>query len=201
MLEILRAGAREEGQEVAGWCTAIARRLGLSRSQVDGLQFGAILHDVGNVTIPLRLLTKTGPLTRTESSLVREHSRRGHDLLQNLNFPWPVERMVLEHHERMDGSGYPHRLRGSEACLEARIIAVADSLVAMCRHRPYRPARPFAQAMDEILSCRDSLYDPDVVDALDHMVRTSGGAMPTPMPERRLERLWQRAQTRARWRT
>jgi len=156
------AGHQENVAELA---CRIAREMGLSEEAVEGLRLAGLLHDIGKINIPLRYLTKPGKLDRDEWAIMREHPRTGFDILKNLNFPWPIAEMVLQHHERMDGTGYPTGLSGKDIMLEARIMAVADVIDAMASHRPYRPALGIGIALDEIQRNRSRLYDPDAVDA------------------------------------
>jgi HD-GYP domain-containing protein (c-di-GMP phosphodiesterase class II) len=124
-----------------------------------------LIHDVGKIHIPAEILSKPIRLTEVEWNLIKTHPRVGHDILKGIQFPWPVARIVLQHHERIDGSGYPEGVPGEDILLEARILAVADVVEAMASHRPYRPARALEEALQEIESNKGTLYDPDVVDA------------------------------------
>ena len=125
----------------------------------------ASIHDIGKVGIPAEILSRPRRLTESEFSLVREHVRFGHDLLAPIDFPWPVASIVLQHHERLDGSGYPAGLSGAEIRLEARILAVSDVVEAISSHRPYRPALGTEAALEDTVTHRDTRYDPAVVDA------------------------------------
>ncbi|MBC7318912.1 HD domain-containing protein, partial [Candidatus Bipolaricaulota bacterium] len=126
----------------------------------------ALLHDVGKALyVPTDILSKPGKLTALEMALIREHPKAGYEILTRVNFPWPVAEIVYQHHERLDGSGYPRGLKGEEILLEARILAVADVVEAMSSHRPYRPAHPLEKAFAEIRENAGKLYDPDVVEA------------------------------------
>ena len=124
-----------------------------------------LVHDIGKISVPFELLSRLGKLSEPEMSLVQQHSTSGYNILKDIEFPWPIARIVLEHHERLDGSGYPQGLKGDEILLEARIIAVADVTEAMSSHRPYRPALGMDLAFEEISKNRGTLYDPDAVDA------------------------------------
>jgi putative two-component system response regulator len=123
------------------------------------------LHDLGKTAVPAEILTKPGRLTKAEFELIRVHPRTGYDILAGIEFPWPVADVVLQHHERLDGSGYPGGLPAADISLEARILAVADVVEAMSSHRPYRPALGLEVALDEVESHRGVLYDADVADA------------------------------------
>jgi HD-GYP domain-containing protein (c-di-GMP phosphodiesterase class II) len=126
-----------------------------------------LIHDIGKINVPAEILSKPGPLTELEFGLIKMHPQTGHDILSGTieEFPWPMAQIVLQHHERMDGSGYPQGLSGEEIILEARILAVADVVEAMSSYRPYRPALGINKALEEISQNRGVLYDPEVVDA------------------------------------
>lgn len=123
-----------------------------------------LIHDIGKISVPAEVLSKPGPLNDLEYGLIKNHPQVGHDVLKGIDFPWPVAQIVLQHHERMDGSGYPQGLSGKEIILEARILAVADVVEAMVSHRPYRLPRGLDKALEEILQNRGVLYDAEVVD-------------------------------------
>lgn len=152
-------------RRVMGLACAIARRMDLPDDLVDGLRMAASIHDIGKIAVPSQILARAGRLTEAEFNLVKTHPTVGHNVLRNVEFPWPVAEIVLEHHERMDGSGYPRGLKGDRTLLEARILAVADVVEAMANHRPYRPALGIDQALAEITRHKGSLYDPDAVEA------------------------------------
>jgi putative nucleotidyltransferase with HDIG domain len=144
---------------------AIAEEMGLSESRIDGLRVAGHLHDIGTIAVPTQILTKPSLLTEVESQLIRTHVQTGYDILKTIDFPWPVAEIVLQHHERMDGSGYPQGLVGDAILLEARILAVADVVEAMASHRPYRAALGIDKALEEISLNKGTLYDSAVVDA------------------------------------
>jgi putative two-component system response regulator len=152
-------------QRTAGLACAIAKETGLSKEVIDGIQMAGIIHDIGKIAIPAEILSKPTRLTDIEFSLMQTHTQVGHDILKGIEFPWPVAQIVLQHHERMDGSGYPSGLSGEEILMEARILGVADTVEAMASHRPYRPALGMDKALAEISQNRGILYDPEVVDA------------------------------------
>ncbi|HOI45635.1 MAG TPA: HD domain-containing phosphohydrolase, partial [Candidatus Aminicenantes bacterium] len=124
-----------------------------------------VIHDIGKIAMPAEILAKPTKLTRTEFQLIKDHPKVGYDILKSIEFPWPVAHIVLQHHERMDGSGYPEGLSGDAILIEARILAVADVVEATSSHRPYRPAQGLQKALDEIQKNRGVLYDRNVVDA------------------------------------
>ena len=152
-------------RRVADLARAIATKMGLTVDQIDGIRMAGAIHDIGKISIPAEILSKPGVLTPIEFSLIKTHSQIGYEILKDIEFPWDIAKMVLQHHERMDGSGYPNGLSGEEILLEARIIAVADVVEAMASHRPYRPAVGMDKALDEISSKSGRIYDPTVVDA------------------------------------
>ena len=145
---------------------AIANEMGLSEEQIEGLRMAGLVHDIGKMNVPAEILSKPGQLSDLEFGLIKTHAQVGHDILNGtIEFPWPVAQIVLQHHERMDGSGYPQGLSGDGIVLEARILAVADVVEAMASHRPYRPPRGIDKALEEISQNKGVLYDPEVVDA------------------------------------
>jgi PAS domain S-box-containing protein/putative nucleotidyltransferase with HDIG domain len=152
-------------ERVTRLAVAIGRKLGLSGQALEGLRVAGTLHDVGKVSVPAEILSKPTELTPIEFGLVRSHPETGHAILHQIEFPWPVAEIVLQHHERSDGSGYPHGLRGDEILLEARILAVADSVEAMASHRPYRAALGLDAALGEVARGAGTTYDEDVVSA------------------------------------
>ena len=151
-------------RRVAELSAAMGRRLGLDRERLEGLYLGALVHDAGKVGVPVELLTKPMALSEAEFSVMRAHPIIGQDILEGVILPWPIAAMVGQHHERLDGSGYPLGLKGEEIIEEARIIAVADVLEAMSVHRPYRPTGTFEAALAELAHRRGSQLDPVVVD-------------------------------------
>ena len=144
---------------------AIAKEMGLSKEQIEGIRMAGLIHDIGKISIPSEILTKPGKLNDLEYSLIKTHPQAGYNILKGIEFPWPVAQIVLQHHERMDGSGYPQGLCGKDILLEARILAVADVVEAMSSHRPYRPAYGIDKALEEISKNKGILYDPEVVNA------------------------------------
>jgi putative nucleotidyltransferase with HDIG domain len=150
-------------RRVAGLARAIALEMGLSEWQVLGVEIAGLLHDVGKVAVPTEILSKPGKITQNEFSIIKTHCQMGYDILKKIEFPWPVTNAILQHHERLDGSGYPSALAAEEIIIEARILGVADVVEAMSSHRPYRPALGLESALAEISKGIGSLYDPDVV--------------------------------------
>ena len=156
---------------VAELAMAIGRELGLDDDRLEGLGLGATIHDLGKIYVPAEILNRPGRLTAAEFEIIKSHAEVGFDIVKDVKFPWPVADMVLQHHERLDGSGYPQGLTAEAIILEARILAVADVVEAITAHRPYRPARGLETALDEIESNRGTLYDTEVVDACLHLIR------------------------------
>ena len=152
-------------QRVTQLARAIAEEMELSESQTEGIAVAATLHDIGKIYEPAEILSKPDILTEIEMLMMKVHPDVAYEILKNIDFPWPVARIVRQHHERYDGSGYPDGLKGEEIFLEARIIAVADVVEAMASHRPYRSALGIERALEEIITNRGILYDPHVVDS------------------------------------
>ena len=152
-------------RRVADLARAIAVEMNLKREQIDGVRMASVIHDIGKISIPSEILSKPTKLTDLEFDLIKTHSQSGYDILKDIEFPWPVADVVLQHHERMNGSGYPQGLKGDDILMEARIMAVADVVEAMASHRPYRPSLGIDLALEEISGNKGILYDADAVDA------------------------------------
>lgn len=155
---------------------AIAKELQLSPTRIEGLKVAALIHDIGKICVPTEILSKPGKLTPIEMSLIKTHSQAGYDILKDVEFPWPIGQMILQHHERLNGSGYPQGLSGEDIILEARIIAVADVVEAMASHRPYRAALGIDKALEEITRGKGVIYDPEVADACVRLFTEQGYA-------------------------
>lgn len=153
-------------QRVADIAVEIAGRMGLDEDRIEGIRLGASIHDIGKLAVPVDLLTKPTRLNELEYALIQSHAQSGMEILKGITFPWPIAEIVSQHHERMDGSGYPAGLKGDQIALEARIVAVADVFEAMSAHRPYRAALGTYQAMKELKAHRGTFYDTQAVDAL-----------------------------------
>jgi PAS domain S-box-containing protein/putative nucleotidyltransferase with HDIG domain len=143
---------------------ALAERMGLPSDVLEGVRMAGDLHDIGKIYVPAEILSKPGKLSEAEYNIIKTHSQVGYDILKTIEFPWPIADIVLQHHERMNGSGYPAGLQGKDILLEARILAVADVIEAMATHRPYRPALSIEDALEEISENKGKLYDPKVVE-------------------------------------
>ncbi len=152
-------------QRVSQLSRAIAQEMDLYAEQIDGLRMGASIHDIGKIYLPAEILSKPAKLSEIEYKLIQSHAQVGYDILKDVKFPWPVANIAYQHHERLDGSGYPQGLKGDEICLEARIVAVADVVEAMSSHRPYRPSLGIDAALHEIESRRGKCFEPGAVDA------------------------------------
>ena len=152
-------------RRVADLARAIATEMGLPKERIEGLRMAAVIHDIGKIAVPTDILNKPARLSENEFGIIKDHPRMGYDILKEIEFPWPIAQIIFQHHERMDGSGYPRGLSGEDILLEARILAVADMVEAMASHRPYRPAHGIDKALEEISQNRGVLYDPGVVDA------------------------------------
>jgi PAS domain S-box-containing protein len=152
-------------QRVALLASAIAGEMGLSAETMHGIALAGSIHDLGKIRIPAEILSKPGRLNPIEYELVKCHPQTGYDIIKDIEFPLPIAQMVLQHHERMDGSGYPQGLKGDQILIEARILALADVVEAMTTHRPYRPGLGLDAALEEITKNRGTLYDPVVVDS------------------------------------
>ncbi len=152
-------------RRVTALAAAIAEELHLPQEKIEGLRLAGIIHDIGKIAMPAELLTKPTRLTKTEFQLLQDHPRIGYEILKDIQFPWPVAHIILQHHERMDGTGYPEGLVGEAILIEARILAVADVVEALSSHRPYRPALGIEKALEEIRRGRGGRYDLRVVDA------------------------------------
>lgn len=165
------AGHQIRSADLAG---AIAAEMGLDQLKIDGIKLAGSIHDIGKLSIPSEILSKPTKLTNIEFSMIKEHSRIGYEMLREVESPWPLAQIVYQHHERMDGSGYPRNLKREEILMDARIIAVADVVEAMASYRPYRPALGIEAAIEEIEKNKGILYDNVVADACLRLFRMKG---------------------------
>ena len=161
-------------RRVADLAVAIAVEMGLPPDRIEGLQIAGTLHDLGKISVPSEILTMPRMLTNIEFQIIKNHARAGYEILKDIEFPWPIGRMVLEHHERIDGSGYPQGLPGSQLLLESQILMVADVVEAIASHRPYRPSKGIEFSLEEIAKNRGILYNPETVDACLRLFREKG---------------------------
>jgi putative nucleotidyltransferase with HDIG domain len=154
-------------------CT-MAKEMGLTAWQIDGVRVAGLLHDIGKITVPTEILSKPGKLSNVELAMIKDHPKVAFDILKNIEFDWPIARIVVQHHERLDGSGYPYGITGKDILLEAKILAVADVVEAMSSSRPYRPALGIEEALAELARGDGTLYDPDVVRACEKVINKRG---------------------------
>ena len=152
-------------QRVSKLAAGIALKMAIAKEKIEGIEIAALVHDIGKIVIPIDILSKPGRINHHEFSLIQAHSETGFEILQGIEFPWPVAQIVLQHHERLDGSGYPQGLKGDDILLEARILCVADVVEAMSSHRPYRQSLGIDKALEEISNGKGKIYDNDVVEA------------------------------------
>ena len=152
-------------RRVSDLARGVAAEMALPAQQIDGIRMAGLIHDLGKICVPAEILSKPGQLSEIEHTLIKDHPQVGYEILKEIEFPWPVAQIVLQHHERIDGSGYPVGLSGDDIMIEAKTLAVADVVEAMASHRPYRPTLGRGMALEEISQNRGVLYDPDVVDA------------------------------------
>jgi HD-GYP domain-containing protein (c-di-GMP phosphodiesterase class II) len=159
---------------------AIATELGLSREKIEGIRMACSIHDIGKLSIPAEILSKPTKLSDLEYSMIKEHARKGFEMLKDVESPWPLAEIVYQHHERMDGSGYPRKLKGEEILIEARILTVADVVEAMASHRPYRAGLGIEAALNEIEKNRGTIYDKTVAEACLRLFREKSFKLETP---------------------
>jgi putative nucleotidyltransferase with HDIG domain len=164
-------------RRVAEIAVAMGRRLGLDDDRLEGLHTGGLVHDIGKINVPAEFLSRPGHLSSEIHQVIRTHPQMGWEIMHDIEFPWPVADMILQHHERMDGSGYPNGLKGDEILFEARILAVADVVEAISSHRPYRAALGLDVAVDELTRHCGTYYDPDVVAVCLGLVEEFGTAL------------------------
>ena len=153
-------------KKVANLSLNIAKKMGLSQQQQDCVYFASFLHDIGKLMIPSEILAKPSKLTPCEYAMVKDHVSRGYALIKHIKLPWLIQDVIYQHHERVDGSGYPQGLKGEKILLEAKILAVSDVIEAMTSFRPYRPRFDIRVAVKEVMDNRGTLYDPEVCDAV-----------------------------------
>ncbi|AHE97088.1 phosphodiesterase [Thioalkalivibrio paradoxus ARh 1] len=156
------AGHQKRATRIA---EAIAHEIGLDEHRLKGLFVAGTIHDIGKISVPVEILSRPGKLSVAEFEIIKGHAIAGYDIVKGIDFPWPVPQIIRQHHERLDGSGYPDGLSGNDILLEARILAVADVVEAISSHRPYRPALGLSAAVEEIRTHRGTRFDARVVDA------------------------------------
>ena len=146
----------------------------LPPDKIEGIRIASLVHDIGKISIPSEILSKPSKLSEIEHRLIKNHSQIGYDILKSIEFSWPIAQIVLQHQERLNGSGYPQGLKGDDTLLEAKIIAVADVIEAMSSHRPYRPAFGINKALEEISKNKGILYDPEAVNICIRLFKEEG---------------------------
>jgi len=169
-------------RRVADLAREIATEMGISQDKINGIRSAGVIHDLGKICIPAEILSKASKLNGPEFELIKTHPQVAYDILKDIEFPWPIARIIYQHHERMDGSGYPQGIFGEDISLEARVLAVADVVEAMASHRPYRPALGMEVALKEIEKNKDILYDPKVVAACIKVFKEKGFKFKTKGP-------------------
>lgn len=153
---------------------SMAKEMGLSSDKIDAIRMAGAIHDIGKISIPTEVLSKPTPLTDAEFELIKKHPQVGYDILKEIDFPWPVAEIVLQHHERLNGSGYPQGLKNGQIWMEARVLGVADVVEAMSSHRPYRPAHGKKKAVEEIEKNKGTLFEPQAVDVCVRLIVEKG---------------------------
>jgi len=151
-------------QRVTKLACSIAENMNLTENFIEGLRIAGLLHDIGKISVPAEILSKPGKITQDEYNIIKQHCQIGYEILKGIEFPWPVAQIVLQHHERINGSGYPQGLAGEEILLESKILSVADVIEAMSSHRPYRPGLGIDKALDEVMRNKSTFFDPVVAD-------------------------------------
>jgi PAS domain S-box-containing protein/putative nucleotidyltransferase with HDIG domain len=152
-------------KRVSNLACAIAREMGIAQNKIQGIHFAGIIHDIGKISVPGEILSKPGKISENEMGIIKEHPKAGHNILKTVDFPWPIADIVRQHHEKIDGSGYPDGISGDDILIESRILSVADVIEAMSSHRPYRPTLGVDVALQEVQQKKNILYDGDAVDA------------------------------------
>lgn len=173
-LDIRDPYTADHQKKVVRLARAIAKEMGLPKDRLRCIEIAGNLHDIGKIRVPIEILSKSGQLSILEFEIIKTHCQVGHDIIKDIDFPWPVGEIILQHHERMDGSGYPRGLKGEEILVEAQILAVADVVEAMSSHRPYRPSLGINAALEEIEKNKGTLYMPEVVDTCLRLFREKG---------------------------
>ncbi len=161
-------------RRVAQLAVAMAQAIGMSDEDVEGVRFGAMIHDFGKIYVPSEILSRPGTLSDSEFAIIKSHPDVGYDIVKDIDFPWPINSMILQHHERLDGSGYPNGLRADEIGFEAKILMVADVVEAMSSHRPYRPGLGIEAALEYIKDNRGVAFDANVVDVCVKLFEENG---------------------------
>ena len=161
-------------QRVSKLATTIAREMKLSQDKIEGTRIASLVHDIGKVNLPTEIISKPGKLIEVEFNLIKNYPKVGYDILKKVDFPWPIAEIVLQHQEKIDGSGYPRGLKGDEIYIEAKILGVANVVVAMSSYKSYRPALGIDEALAEIVKNKNILFDPEVVDTCLKLFKEKG---------------------------
>ena len=161
-------------QRVSKLAMAIAQEMKLPQDKIEGIKIASLVHDIGKVNLPSEIVRKPGKLIEVEFNLIKSHPKISYDLLKRIDFPWPIAEIVFQHHEKIDGSGYPRGLKGDEICIEAKILGIANVVEAMSSYRSYRPALIIDEALNEIDKNKNIIFDPEVVDACIKLFKEKG---------------------------
>ena len=161
-------------KRVSKLATAIAQEMKLSQDKIKGIRIASLVHDIGKVNLPTEIISKPGKLIEVEFNLIKNYPKVGFNILKKLDFPWPVAEIVLQHQEKIDGSGYPRGLKGDEICIEAKILGVANVVEAMSSYKSYRPALSIDEALTEISKNKNILFNPEVVDTCLKLFKEKG---------------------------
>jgi len=161
-------------QKVSKLATTIAREMKLPQDEIEGTRIASLVHDIGKVNLPTEIISKPNKLIEVEFNFIKNYPKVGYDLLKKVDFPWPIAEIVLQHQEKIDGSGYPRGLKGNEICIEAKILGVANVVEAMSSSKSYRPALSIDEALAEISKNKNILFDPEVVDACLRLFKENG---------------------------
>jgi putative nucleotidyltransferase with HDIG domain len=161
-------------KRVSQLATAIAKEMKLPKDKIEGLKVASLVHDIGKIGMPIEILSKPSGLTELGHDLMTEHPMTGYNILKEIDFPWPVSEIVLQHHEKVNGSGYPNGLKGDDILIEAKILCVADVIEAMSSYRAYRPSHSIKEALKELTKNKGTLYDSMVVDACKALFKYKG---------------------------
>jgi putative nucleotidyltransferase with HDIG domain len=161
-------------EKVSKLATKIAQEMGITPDKIEGIRISSLVHDIGKISLPTEILNRPNKLIDIELALIKNHPQIAYDILKTINFPWPVAEIILQHHEMINGSGYPNKLKNNEILIEAKIIAVADVIEAMSSNRPYRSAHSIEEALEEISRNKGILYDPEIVDVCITLFKEKG---------------------------
>jgi putative nucleotidyltransferase with HDIG domain len=161
-------------EKVSKLATKIAQEMGITPDKIEGIRISSLVHDIGKISLPTEILNRPNKLIDIELALIKNHPQIAYDILKTINFPWPVAEIILQHHEMINGSGYPNKLKNNETLIEAKIIAVADVIEAMSSNRPYRSAHSIEEALEEISRNKGILYDPEIVDVCITLFKEKG---------------------------